>query len=149
MTLAPATTPLLDVNVIVALMWTNHSHHARARRWFATPRETGWATTPITQSGCVRISSNRSVIPTSTSPSEALAVLRSWTSLPAHEFWVDDLDGVISEAVDAVALRGYRQITDAHLISLAHRRGGRLATFDAKLAGVVRPGFEHLVEVIE
>jgi hypothetical protein len=35
---------------------------------------------------------------------------------------------------------GYRQVTEAHLLSLAIRRGGRLATFDAGIRDLVPEG---------
>lgn len=40
-------TRLLDVNLLVALAWPNHIHHARALKWFRTIREQGWATCPL------------------------------------------------------------------------------------------------------
>ncbi len=108
----------------------------------------GWATTPITQSGLVRLSSNRTVTPLPTTPAAALRVLSEITSVSGHVFWPDDLNGVVDEPIVQDALIGYRQVTDAHLLSLAHRHGGRLVTFDAKLRSLLKPGFEHLVEVV-
>jgi hypothetical protein len=35
---------LLDVNVLVALAWDSHVHHARTRAWFAANSSDGWAT---------------------------------------------------------------------------------------------------------
>src|SRR6478672_12922232 len=84
-------TALLDVNVLIALAWPNHAHHAAARQWFSTHAQHGWATTPITESGFVRVSSNRAAIPTATSPVLALEVLTAMTGLDRHEFWVDDV----------------------------------------------------------
>ncbi|MDB6039699.1 MAG: hypothetical protein JWM99_3540 [Verrucomicrobiales bacterium] len=37
-------TALLDTNVLLALAWPNHQHHAVAHRWFAKHTEQGWAT---------------------------------------------------------------------------------------------------------
>ena len=37
-------TALLDVNVLMALAWPNHVHHAPARSWFNARRKSGWAT---------------------------------------------------------------------------------------------------------
>lgn len=66
-------TALLDVNVLIALGWPNHVHHAAAQRWFTQFSSNGWATTPITEAGYVRISSNRSVMQVSTTPAIAIA----------------------------------------------------------------------------
>ena len=35
---------LLDVNVLLALAWPNHQHHAVAHRWFRRESRRGWAT---------------------------------------------------------------------------------------------------------
>ncbi|MGI9022281.1 MAG: type II toxin-antitoxin system VapC family toxin, partial [Acidimicrobiales bacterium] len=51
-------TPLLDVNVLIALAWPNHVHHDRARSWFSGPGSSGWATRPLPQHGFVRVSSH-------------------------------------------------------------------------------------------
>ncbi len=132
-------TALLDVNVLVALAWPNHIHHTRAHAWFASARRGGWATCPLTQSGFVRVSSNATAIPDARTPGEAKALLRRIVRLPGHTFWPDDV--AASEEGDAVFARvvGYRQVTDAHLLALAIRRGGRLATFDTGIRDLVPP----------
>jgi hypothetical protein len=53
--------PLPDLNVLVALTWPNHVHHAQARTWFLGVNRAGWATCPITEAGLIRVSSNRRV----------------------------------------------------------------------------------------
>ena len=116
-------TALLDVNVLIALAWPNHAHHAAARQWFSTHAQHGWATTPITESGFVRVSSNRAAIPTATSPVLALEVLTAMTGLDRHEFWVDDVARVTAGWGDPVLIRSHRDVTDAHLLSLANATG--------------------------
>lgn len=127
-------TPLLDVNVLVALAWPNHVHHMRAHAWFGTLA--GWATCPLTQSGFVRVSSNRKAIPDARRPGDAVALLSEMVARPGHAFWRDEVaiagggpwfDRVIT----------YRQVTDAHLLALAVSHGGRLATFDRGLQELV------------
>ena len=54
---------LLDVNVLVALAWPNHVHHVAARAWFNDVGQKRFATCPVTQSGFVRVSSNRTCHP--------------------------------------------------------------------------------------
>jgi hypothetical protein len=49
---------LLDVNVLIPLLDSDHSPHARATQWFARHARSGWASCPITQNGCVRIMSH-------------------------------------------------------------------------------------------
>jgi toxin-antitoxin system PIN domain toxin len=121
---------LLDVNVLVALAWPNHAHHRQAHRWFSRRIAGGWATTPITESGFVRVSSNRAALPTATTPQTARELLRTMTKFRGHTLWADDLPLVIGNQ-PAVALPGtHRSVTDAHLLALAARHDGFLATFD-------------------
>ena len=121
---------LLDVNVLVALAWPNHIHHARARAWFGDHRDDGWATCSITQAGFVRVSSNRAAIPEARSPTEAIALLRQILDLPCHVFLTDNVPLTADEVVDPIRIVSYHQVTDAHLLTLAVRCESRLATFD-------------------
>ncbi|NJL26657.1 MAG: PIN domain-containing protein [Thermoanaerobaculia bacterium] len=131
---------LLDVNFLVALAWPNHVHHTAALAWFERHHGEGWATCSVTQSGFVRVSSNKAVLPEAKTPHEALFLLRRIVALPHHVFWVDDVSLASSEHVDASRLLGYRQVTDAHLLALALRHGGRLATLDAGVRELVPRG---------
>ena len=124
---------LVDVNVLVALAWPNHVHHRAARGWFNGHHRRGWATTPITESGFVRVSSNRAAIPTTTTPTIAIEVLAAMAALAGHQFWVDDLSGVTDGFGDTTLVRSHRDVTDAHLLALAEARGGALATFDTRM----------------
>lgn len=119
---------LLDVNALVALAWDSHVHHAAMREWFAAEAPSGWATCPITESGFVRVSSNPKVLPSAIGISAARSVLAALRDLDGHRFVVDDVS-IIDP--DVPELAGYRQVTDAHLLTLARRTGMRLVTFDA------------------
>lgn len=127
---------LLDVNLLVALLWTNHEQHEAARRWFQGHHSAGWATCPLTQAGFVRISSNPRVFPDAPSPARAVELLAANVKHPSHRFWKDDLP--FAEAVAPFAGRfiGHQQTTDAYLFGLALRRRGRLATFDSGLSAL-------------
>lgn len=141
---------LLDVNLLVALAWPSHVQHEAALRWFRENRSSGWATCPVTQSGFVRVSSNRQVIPEAKSPQEAIGLLRRIVELPGHHFWEDDVAIATAEELETARLLGYRQVTDAHLLALAIRRGGRLATFDGGIRELVPKdrSAEELVSVL-
>ena len=130
---------LLDVNVLVALAWPNHVHHEPAHRWFGESSRAGWATCPLTQTAFVRASSDDRIFPEARSPREALHLLGQIVSLPHHAFWTDDTSIVTSRFVARETLVGHRQLTDAHLLALALRRKGRLATFDRAIRDLV-PG---------
>ncbi|MGH7339207.1 MAG: TA system VapC family ribonuclease toxin [Candidatus Rokuibacteriota bacterium] len=133
-------TALLDVNVLVALAWPNHVHHGPALAWFERRAAEGWATCPLTQSGFVRVSSNPRVLPAAKTPEEAIRLLRRIVALPGHEFWADDVAIADGGTVDAGRIRVHSQVTDAHLLALARRRGGRLATFDRAVGALLPPG---------
>jgi len=122
---------LLDVNALVALAWDSHVHHARVRAWFAANGRAGWATCPITESGFVRVSSNPKVLPSPIGVASARAVLASLRAAGTHRFLADDVS--ITDS-DFPRIAGHRQVTDAHLLTLARRRAVRLVTFDAGLA---------------
>lgn len=127
-------TPLLDVNVLVALAWPTHVHHAESIRWFSDHLPAPWATASVTQAGFLRVSSNRKVLGDARSPAEAATVLRALTDLDGHVLWIDDLDLARAPGMAFDSLRGYRQVTDAHLLALAMRHDGRLVTFDRAVA---------------
>lgn len=90
MTSTARRTALLDVNVLVALAWPNRVAHRAAQAWFRTEAAAnGWATTPVTEAGFVRVSSNRRVLPTATTPGVAIDMLGRMTALPGPTFWSD------------------------------------------------------------
>lgn len=121
---------LLDVNALVALAWDSHVHHAAMRQWFSANDAAGWATCPITESGFVRVSSNPIVLPSAIGVDAARGVLSALREHPRHLFLTDDVS--IRDS-DVPSIAGYRQVTGAHLLTLARRRGVRLVTFDASL----------------
>ena len=128
---------LLDVNVLVSLAWPNHVHHRAARRWFDKQcRGRSWATTPVSEAGFVRVSSNRAAIPTAVTPFEATQLLDRLCRVPGHRFLVDDVALVFGVKGDAARVVTYQQVTDAHLVAIARRHGVSLATFDRTIPAV-------------
>jgi toxin-antitoxin system PIN domain toxin len=124
---------LLDVNALVALAWDTHVHHASIRAWFAANSAAGWATCPVTESGFVRVSSNPKVLPSPIGIDAARAVLTALRAVDGHRFLADDVS--LSDD-DFPRINGHRQVTDAHLLTLARRRGVRLVTFDAAIVSL-------------
>jgi len=120
---------LLDVNVLIALLDPDHVHHRSATGWLVQNLHLGWASCPLTQNGCIRIMS-QSAYPNGAAPGRIANRLREAMQAPAHEFWPDDIDGVASTALDWTVILGSRQLTDAYLLALAVRRGGRFVTLD-------------------
>jgi hypothetical protein len=102
----------------------------------------------LTQLGFVRIVSNPAFSRDALSPVEALVLLGENLAHPTHEFWTDSLQ--IPSAVKGMeaALQGYKQLTDAYLLALAHRRKGVLATFDRGLRMLAGDEFAGAVEIV-
>jgi toxin-antitoxin system PIN domain toxin len=133
---------LLDVNALVALAWDSHVHHVPMLAWFGANSSAGWATCPITESGFVRVSSNPKVLPSAIGVDAAREVLSALRARHGHRFLTDD---VSTSDSDVPAIAGYRQVTDAHLLTLARRCGVRLVTFDASILAM---SDQHDVEVL-
>jgi len=118
-------TVLLDANVLIALVVTEHVHHDAAAEWLSA-FNAEFATCPITQGSLIRL-----LIRAGHSAAAAREVISAIEKTNRHEFWSDnasfgdvDVDGVIA----------HRQVTDAYLAQLARRRKGQLATLDSGLA---------------
>lgn len=137
---------LLDVNVLVALAWPNHVHHTAARAWFAENHDDGWATCSITESGFIRVASNRRVNPAARPPAEAAIVLHRIRAISGHTFLNDTVQ--LSQHADELQrwVHSSAQVTDAHLLLLARQHNARLVTFDrgvvAMAAGMAVPTTE-------
>lgn len=141
---------LLDVNVLIALTWPTHVHHRVARTWFDRESAAGWATCPITELGFVRVSSNPKAIPDAVRPQHAVSLLQRLTRLPGHRFWADEAPVTATGPFASLSLIGHRQVTDAYLLALARHHGGKLATLDRGVSGLVavREERSHWVELI-
>ena len=133
-------TRLLDINVLLAIAWPQHVHHARLKRWLLSQTAHGKlsiATCPITQLGFLRISMN--VKGYAADFESARSLLSSLVSHKdfEHSFWMDDfsmLSGKLKRQL------GPNQLTDAYLAALAeHREDSKLTTLDT---GIKDPAVE-------
>jgi uncharacterized protein len=118
-------TVLLDANVLIALVVTDHVHHDAAEVWLGGANHP-FATCPITEGSLVRL-----LVRQGQSAETARAVLAELASDPRHEFWPDSLSYA---EVPLAGVIGHRQVTDAYLAQLTRVHNGRLATFDQGLA---------------
>lgn len=125
---------LLDVNVLLSLFDPAHLHHDSAHAWFAGQRRHGWASCPITENGFVRIISNPRYPTVKTNVHEARRRLREFTAAPEHRFWEDSFSILDEGILRDDLFMGPGQITDAYLMALALKHGGKLATFDQRLS---------------
>ncbi len=120
---------LLDVNVLIALLDSDHTSHGVAWGWFAKHAREGWASCPITQNGCVRIMSNPGY-QNSLPVRAVIERLADACKHEVHEFWPDAVSLLDPDVVDRTRIHGPRQLTDIYLLALAVEHNGRLVTFD-------------------
>ena len=141
---------LLDVNVLLALAWSNHEQHEVAHAWCAEQRRFRWASCPTTQSAssaspCSRQSSNGT-----------FPVLMRWSFYRKILNARDTSFGLKIERSmrcwmhSVRRLVGHQQVTDACLLSLAIRHKGNLATFDHGVLALLAsnsPAIEHITAI--
>ena len=137
---------LLDVNILIALLDSDHTSHGVAMSWFAKHAREGWASCPITQNGCIRIMSNQSY-PNALPVQAVMRRLADACEEDVHEFWSDEISLLNPNVVDSTRIHGPRQLTDIYLLALAVEQEGRLVTFDTgvPLAVVRKATADNLV----
>ena len=123
---------LLDVNVLIALLDSDHSSHDAAMRWFVKHAREGWASCPITENGCIRIMSNAGY-PNALPIQAVMKHLADACKENVHEFWSDEISLLNIGAFDWTRIHGPRQLTDIYLLALAASHEGRFVTFDGKI----------------
>jgi hypothetical protein len=137
---------LLDVNVLIALAWDDHEHHARAHAWFGNLSNESFSTCNVTQSGFVRLSLNPSVVHCQTGISDVFEMLKSFTEHPNHSFCED---GALQMELSAwQEVRSYKQVTDTNLFLIARRHGRKFATFDDGIKSRLQDDEKTWVETI-
>jgi toxin-antitoxin system PIN domain toxin len=139
---------LLDANVLIALLDSDHLHHARAVAWLRENIGSGWASSPLTQNGCIRIMSHSGY--SNALPAAAVAErLAAATATTHHTFWTDAVSMLDVGRIEWSAVLGARQVTDVYLLALAVQQGGRLVTLDraVPLKGVPGAKPQHLVVI--
>jgi uncharacterized protein len=135
---------LPDINVLLALAWSNHPHHEAAHRWFARDATAGWAPCLLTQVGFLRLSLNRQIVGVSIDCRAAVHLLHGLVSHPHHQY-TEIAPALTTPLFDELVpkIMGYWQVSDATLLHLARVNGLKLVTFDQPVAAVC-PWPEHL-----
>jgi predicted nucleic acid-binding protein len=123
-----------------------HIHHNAAHRWFGETGQTGWATSPLTENGFVRVASHPSYPNRPGDVPVVLAILRELCGAAGHLFWSDDIS--LRDVLDPNVVLTHAQITDAYLLGLAAHNGGKLATFDRHLPVNAVHGGQTALELI-
>ncbi|MGH9128843.1 MAG: TA system VapC family ribonuclease toxin [Acidimicrobiales bacterium] len=124
---------LLDINVLIALLDSDHVDHERAHEWLDAELDSGWASCAITENGVVRIMSQPRY-PSPISTAEAIEVLARACGGAHHERWPCDVSLLDERVVERSRLHGPRQVTDAYLLALASAHDGRFVTFDRSVS---------------
>ncbi len=139
---------LLDISVLVPLLWPPHAHHSAAQGWFAAIRDSGWATCPVTQLGCVRVLAVPAVSQGTLTVESAAGRLSEILMEPHHVFWPDDI-GISDRRFKASLphFQSQNQLTDRYLLALAAAHDGMLATFDRSVGAGLPAGSELLAHL--
>ncbi len=115
---------LLDASVLIASGWETHISHDVASLWL---KKSGtFATCPVVQMAFMRVSMSQVY---GVSFDEAASVLAEILDEPGHRLVHDS-----TQASDLPVVVGNKEITDAHLITLAKYHGLKLATLDKPLS---------------
>ena len=123
-----------DINVLIALLDPDHSHHQPAQDWWLKNREGGWASCPITENGFVRVLSNvRYPNDVRFSPSRLIQDLKDFILVSDHEFWEDNISLTDDRLFSRHAIISPSWLTDIYLLALAIKNRGRLVTFDRRI----------------
>ncbi len=122
---------LLDINVLIALLDSDHAFHQRSHAWWKTNSQNGWASCPLTENGVVRIMANPAYSKSVRfPPGEIIQRLKQFAQGTNHQFWPDDVSLFDETIFCRDRLHSSRIITDLYLLALAVKHQGCLATFD-------------------
>lgn len=133
---------LLDVNILIALLDTNHLFHSRVHEWLGnhtaqhrTKQTGGLATCAITQNGALRIMSqprysSRIVL----TPAQVKQQLQLSLAAQNHQFWACEVSSLDEQRFDWTRIHGHAQLTDIYLLGLAVQHDGCLVTLNRNIA---------------
>ena len=132
---------LLDINVLIALCDADHPFRPAAKRWFLEHARAGWATSPLTENGLLRILGHPNYPRGPGSPAAVRPLLLALCQQPGHDFWPDDASLRDQDLFGDLGATSPRDLSDLYLLGLAARRSGRFCTFDTRVtASMVRHG---------
>ena len=114
---------LLDVNALIASIWTDHASHRLADSWV---RGKTLATCPVSELGFLRISTHPKAL--GASMADARKLLQDFLAKHRVEFVPNDLPALQSKAAKS------EDVTDFYLADLAAKNGLKLATLDTNLS---------------
>jgi len=122
---------LLDVNALVALGLAHHEFHDRVAAWVSRQTALEMATCSITELGFLRVLSQAPAYGVTLQQARMFLTQFRKAQVFKHRF--------LADANDASRLPSWvktpRQVTDGHLLALAHAHGSKLATLDERIPG--------------
>lgn len=120
---------LLDVNALVAALWSAHVHHNRIHQWLAAlPATDTVLTCGLTEIGFIRVINAAYGV----TVDEAKAALDTFKRKAALEYLTVTPSPL--EVLPGWTL-SHKQVTDAYLVGLAIHHGAKLATLDRGIPG--------------
>jgi uncharacterized protein len=131
---------LLDVNVLIAAVFADHTMHGPARSLLEGLER--FHTTPMTQGGFLRFATrpwkneSREEQPPRLTMAEVQPKLRGFTAAASHAFLADD---VPFTELGLRSMQGHRQWTDAYLLHLARKHGLAFASLESRMANLDDP----------
>lgn len=128
---------LPDGNILIALSIKTHGDHVRCVSWLDGMTDR-FATCSVTQGTLIRMPVHLAKDKSAEAAWKALAGVEAH---PLHDYWDDDLP---YRLVPHPLIQGHRQVTDAWLVELARRNGGKVATLDKGMAATY-PGDAVLI----
>ena len=123
---------LLDVNILISLFDTDHIHHSVSTNWFRSHGANGWASSPITQNGCLRIMSQPRY-PNPLAMPELVSRLQKATATDYHQFIPDNISLLNADCINQSMLLNSQQLTDVYLLALAVENNCCFVTFDRSI----------------
>jgi uncharacterized protein len=117
---------LLDVNVLIALLDSNHLHYDIAQQW-VKGHTAGFATGPLTSYALGARGEMYSY------PS-LFGLLKDSLEAIDHLFLVDSVSLLNSEIFNHNNIHSHKQLTDIYLLALAAKHNCTLLTFDQHIA---------------
>jgi len=123
---------LLDVNCLLAAIWSTHTNHAHADSWVKDKKLTAC---PVTDLGFLRISTHPKAL--NSDMASARELLKDFLSKHAVECVPADLPALHSRANKPDF------VTDTYLADLAASKGFKLATMDR---GIKHPAVEIITQ---
>ena len=121
---------LLDINVLIALMDSNHAFHSRAHAWWAA-QVRPWASCPLTENGLLRIMASPHYSKnTRLTLTELAARFDLFVRSTDHAFWPDSLSLRDGNHFRHAFILSSKHLTDIYLLALAAANKACLVTFD-------------------